>query len=431
VLFAAGAFGVVRSGSGGDGPPPVVAPVGAPSLPGAGAPGAGTLEELVDDLQVRLRAVPGDHVSWATLGLAYVQQARVTVDPSFYPRAEGALQRSLGITEADNFLAYAGLSALAAARHDFLAAKQHAERGLQINPYSAILHGALSDAQIQLGQYEAGFASVQRMVDLSPDTASLTRASYAWELRGDVVQAEALMRRALEDAPRASDRAFALHQLGQLAFNDGRLAEALELQRAALDAVPDDVAALAGKARAEAALGQVQTALDDFAAVVARAPEPGYVVEYAELLLAAGRTEEAERQFEVFRATQRLFETNGVQGDAVVAMFHADHGDPADALAAAEAGLVTNPFVAMHDAHAWALHRSGRDAEALVSIDAALGLGVRDARFHFHAGMISRSLGDDDRARRELTTALSINPEFHPLDAVTAREVLDELGGPV
>jgi Flp pilus assembly protein TadD len=84
----------------------------------------------------------------------------------------------------------------------------------------------------------------------------------------------------------------------------------------------------------------------------------------------------------------------------------------------------------MHDAHAWALHRNERDAEALAAIDRALSLGGRDARFHFHAGMISRALGDVDRARRELATALGINPEFHPLDAPRAREVLAELGGP-
>ena len=173
-------------------------------------PVGGSLDDYIASVQLRLDSLPTDHVSWATLGLAYVQQAKATVDPSYYPLAEGALATSLEVDDTDNFLAYAGLSALASARHDFALARSYAEQGLAINSYSALLHGALSDAQLQLGEYDAAFASIQTMVDLSPDTTSLSRASYAWELRGDIDQARALMQRALDDAPTPYDRAFAL-----------------------------------------------------------------------------------------------------------------------------------------------------------------------------------------------------------------------------
>src|SRR5437870_8198189 len=51
------------------------------SIRAAGAQG-------IEALQGRLRAVPQDWRAWAALGSAYVQQARITGDPTWYPRAE-------------------------------------------------------------------------------------------------------------------------------------------------------------------------------------------------------------------------------------------------------------------------------------------------------------------------------------------------------
>lgn len=232
------------------------------------------------------------------------------------------------------------------------------------------------------------------------------------------------MERALADAPTGADRAFALVQLGGLAFDQGDAAGALEHYNEALDAHSTDVAALAGKARAEAALGQVETALDHYGELVTRAPEPGYLLEYGRLLESLGRDDEAAAQYAVFEATSQLFAANGVEPDAAATLFDADRGNIDRALAEADAGLATRPFVTMHDARAWALHHAGRDREAQVAIDQALALGTRNATFHFHAGMIALALGDNATARAQLTEALAINPFFDPLSAPVARTTL-------
>jgi len=427
VLFAASAFGIVRSTDRSTATAAIsfTAPAAANGIAHVSS---ATLEQTITSLQSHLQAVPGDHVAWATLGLAYVQQAKVTVNSDYYPKAEGVLAKSLAINDDDNFLAEAGLASLANARHDFAGAKQHAVRGLQINPYSKLLYGALSDAEMQLGQYEAAFADVQRMVDLSPDTSSLSRASYTWELRGDIDQAIALMQQALDDAPTGSNRAFALFCLGELQFNSGDANAALTYYRAALDAAPGDSAALQGKAKAEAALGQNLTAIDDYATVVGQTPEPSYLIEYGELLESLGRTAEAAQQYDVFAATQALFAANGVEQDADSTLFYADHGDPERALASAERGIRSRPFIVMNDAYAWALHVNGRDAEALTQVDRALSTGMENALFYYHRGMIELALGNDAEAGRSLARALAINPQFNPLAAPIAVAALEQLG---
>src|SRR5205823_1803303 len=96
-----------------------------------------SLTRTIDSFQSALRIDPTDARRWAELGFAYVQQARVTADPTYYPKAEGVLRRSLELRPHGNFDAYAGTGSLAAARHDFAAALAWGERARALDPYSA------------------------------------------------------------------------------------------------------------------------------------------------------------------------------------------------------------------------------------------------------------------------------------------------------
>ena len=57
--------------------------------------GAGTRADAIARLQARLRIAPRDARSWAGLGSLYVEQARVTADPTWYPKADGAFAHDL------------------------------------------------------------------------------------------------------------------------------------------------------------------------------------------------------------------------------------------------------------------------------------------------------------------------------------------------
>lgn len=319
---------------------------------------------MIADLQARVDEIPNDHVAWASLGLAYVQQARVRANGDLYALADTALDTSLAVNDDDNFLAYAGHSALSSAKHDFVSAKEYAQKGLEVNGFSAILWGALSDAELQLGQYPEAFAAVQEMLELSPDTASLSRAFYTREIRGDIDEATRLMQRALDDAPTPADRSFALLHLGDLAFNAGDATAALGYYRSALDALPDSVAALAGKARAEAALGQTQTAIADYEELVGRDLEPFYTLQYGELLESIGRSDDAATQYRLYEQQETEFSAREFLPDATFTLFLADHGQPGVALTNAQRAVDTAPFIDTQDAYAWALHKNGRHEEA-------------------------------------------------------------------
>ena len=268
------------------------------------------------------------------------------------------------------------------------------------------------------------------MVDLKPGTPSLSRAEYVFELRGQADQAHAAMQRALEDATTPAEQAFTHYYLGELALARGDAQQALAEQEAGLRGDPAYPDLLEGRAKAEAALGRQDAAVRDFAAVVARVPLPQYVIEAGEYLESLGRTTEAQQDYALFAAENRLFTSNGVQLDVDPTLFYADHGQPALALRYGQAGIGLRPFLEMDDAYAWALHVNHRDAEALTWADKAMATGMRNALFAYHRGIIEKALGQHSAARHDLSQALGLNPAFNPLQAPIARRALAELGGP-
>ena len=394
----------------------------------AGQAPADQLAGSIARAQERLRAVPGDYVTWAALGSAYTERARVTADPTYYPKAEGALRRSLTLLPTGNPGALAGLGALANARHEFAAARDLAHRALRMDPYSADAYGDLADAQTQLGNPLAATDAIQHMLDLRPGLAAYARASYDLEQQGRLSDAAALMRRALGDAVDPADIAFCRYQLGELAWRTGRLNDAQTEYADGQTADPAYLPLLSGQARVAAARGQTAAALADYAELTARYPSPGYLMEYANLLRASGQPARADQQLALAAAALRLFEANGGTDDLGVAQLALAEGHSRQAVIAAKREWSRRHFADVADVLSWALHQSGADAEAISYAQQAGTLGAQNSGYLFHLGMIELSLGRNGDARRDLSAALALNPHFSPLDAPVAAAVLNRLG---
>ncbi|CAM5569265.1 hypothetical protein SALBM311S_02062 [Streptomyces alboniger] len=151
LLAVALTAGAIVVGAARDGGGTAVAPASAALSPALLT--SGDIDTSITALQAHLRTQPRDFSGWATLGLAYVEQARTKGDPSRYPQAERALKHSLDL-EPDNDQALAGRAALAAARHDFEDALKYADRALEQNPYSERALSTRIDALVELGRYD-------------------------------------------------------------------------------------------------------------------------------------------------------------------------------------------------------------------------------------------------------------------------------------
>jgi tetratricopeptide (TPR) repeat protein len=426
-LFAAGAVGL--SSLLREEPPAVVAPDTSRSLVGSPVISGGSLQQLIGQLQDRLRVVPEDWRSFASLGLAYVQQARITADPSYYPKAEGSLQRSLELQPAENFESLMGLGVLALARHDFPAALSYGEEARDLNPYNGPVYGVIGDALLEMGRYDQAFQAFQDMVDRRPDLSSYARVSYARELQGDVPGAIEAMELALDSAAGApEDAAWVSYQLAELYFNSGRLDQAERYYADGTRLAPQFVPPYAGLAKVAWARGQTGKAIRGYRFVVERYPAVEFVIALGDLYALTGQAELAQQQFDLVGVQEALFRANGVNTDLEFALFHADHGtDLTEALRRARAEYAKRQSVHVADALAWTLYANGRYREAMGYSEEALSLGYRNASFHFHAGMIALSLGHKDVARDHLEQALDVNPHFSIPFAQVADRALAEL----
>ncbi|GAA3043228.1 hypothetical protein GCM10020229_63110 [Kitasatospora albolonga] len=201
------------------------------------------------------RRRPEDAAAWAEVGLAAVEQARTSLDAGGLDLAERALARSLELKPEANYAAVVGSGALANARHEFGAAREHGLRATAMAPERAAAYAVLADAELELGDYPAATAATQRLLDLAPTAAALVRAAQDLQAHGRRAEAQLALERALEAAGPAGERAFCARRLGDLAWEDGRLTEADGRYREALAARTDDAAAAFGLARTAAPRG--------------------------------------------------------------------------------------------------------------------------------------------------------------------------------
>ncbi len=429
VVLAGGVFTALRMREGGDDGRAAIPPEAAALYQGSAAR-RGSTDATIETLQSRLSKRQSDPTVLAQLGAAYLQKVRETGNPTYYRKAETALNQSLK-AEPDNGEALSGMGALALARHQFGEALEWGQRAIKVNPYRAANYGIAGDALIELGRYDEAVGTIQKMVDTRPDLASYARVSYLRELYGKTDSAIEGMQRAVRaGGPAVENTSYVRVQLGNLHFNSGRLDEAEREYNLTLQRYPGYGPAQAGLAYVKAAGGDDAAAIELFTKAVEAIPLPEYVIALGDLYTRAGRTDEAARQYELVRAIEKLFAANGTDVDVETALFDADHErDPSATLARARDGYDRRPSIHAADVLAWSLYKAGQPEEAEGYARQALRLGTKDSLKLYHAGMIAKALGKTDDARAYLGQALATNPNFSILHAATARDTLAALGG--
>jgi tetratricopeptide (TPR) repeat protein len=397
----------------------------------AASTGLQQLQVAITSLQARLQGNPTDAAALSSLGLAYLQEARLTVNPSYYTKADEVLRKSIAIDRKNNFQGLLGMGILAGARHRFDLALKWGTRAQHENPYNADVRGLITDALIELGRYRAAEKELQKMVDLRPGLSSLARISYYRELHGDLHGATHAMAAAFRDAGGSGqDAAWASFQLGDLQFIAGHLGRADYMYRRGRYLDPSYYLPKVGIAKVAAARGHLHRAARILKSVTATYPAPIYVMLYGDILRAEGLRAQANRQYDLVRAEQRLFSANGVVPDTEMMIFFADHHQRlAQTLREARREYAKRPSVRVADALSWVLYANGKYAQAARYTHQALRLGSVDPTYYLHAGMIAKALGERGLALRYLRRAVRLNPHFSVRYAPQAVRAIHSLKG--
>ena len=275
-------------------------------------------ERAIPQLQEKLKADPKNADLNASLGQAYLQKARETGDPSYYTKSEGLFALALA-SKPDHVEALIGKASLAMSRHQFELARDVARRAAALNPYSAGARGILTDAYVQLRDYDNAVRTLDEMVRLKPNLSSYSRISYMRELKGDSAGAIQAMAMAIQaGAPDGENTAWCIVQLGNLYLNSGRPATAEVAYRAALRRFPKYVHAYAGLAKVATARKDFDSAVDYYQKAIEAVPAPEFLIGLSSVYQKMGRTEDARAQLQLVSNIKKVYEANGVSMDAEI-----------------------------------------------------------------------------------------------------------------
>ena len=369
---------------------------------------------------------PKNYEAFNALALAQSRRARETSDVKFYAAAEESLKESFAISP-DNFDGKRIEVWLLLGKHEFAAAREEALKLNRRMPDDVMVYGFLTDANAELGNYDEAEKSAQLMLDLRPgNSPGVSRAAYLRELFGDVDGALELMNMALQSTSpgEAEDAAWILSQIGHLQLSVGRIADAETSLQQALARFPGYHYALGNLAKVRIVQKRYDEAVELLRQRYQAAPHAENLYDLAEALQSAGRTEEAKSAFGEFEPKSLLESDRGDNSNRELIFYYTDHAhQPLKGLEVARKEFARRHDVYTLDAYAWALHVNGEDQEARLQIEAALRVGIRDAKLIRHAGEIALALGYRSAAQKYLRQAADLNA----IDSDLARTTLAQL----
>ena len=376
---------------------------------------------------VKARLNPADGAAWTNLGDTLMQKARETANPTYYDHAERVYGNALA-HNAQNSDAMTGMAWVNGERHIFDKSIEWANKAIAINPKNNIAFGLIGDAQVELGDYEGAYKSLQTMLDIRPDLSSYSRGAYLLYLTGDNRKARWLMSKAiLSGAPYAENTAWCRAQLGQILLSDGNLLAAEQVLKESMKLTPNNVQVLAAMAKVKTARKDYRGAIALYEKINAQTPQHNATVALGDLYTVMGDKTNADKAYaEVLALHER---NKGTLHDHMqLAQFYADHDqNPVEAVRLAEEHKTTgNVFEA--DILAWAYYQNGQYEDAQKAITTAMRYHTPDAKMLYHAGMIALKRNDLPNGRKMIYQALSVNPDFNVLASAKAAETLKVLG---
>lgn len=394
------------------------------------------LTELNRTITVLAERAPerGESLEYRRLGDLYVTKADITGDLGDYRQAITAFQSAVAINPTgveDRFSLASTLLTL----HEFKKADELVQQLVAEDPENPEILALAGDTALERGDLAAARVHYDALAALVADDPAVTvRLANLAYVTGQPAVAQSLAAEVVDRAASLPDEEMAFFHsfAGSVGFLTGDLDSAEFHHQAAAALTPGDQGALGELARVRAAVGEYDSAIELLEQANEIQPEPDHLTRLADLYAITGTASD--------ETIQRLFDegTDLATQDAdysrawarLHAQFLLDHErDLDEALRIAERDLEQRQDAGAWDLYAWALFHQGRFDEARAASDKALGTGVVNAAYLYHAGSISAALGEPERAASELRLALDLNPGFEPVHGAKAEALLADVGG--
>jgi len=377
--------------------------------------------------QKLIEQMPDSPVGYSRIAFLYIKKARETGDFSLNSKAESAVDKSIEI-KSDDAVARKLKASLQLTFHRFDKALELGKELEKEFPKDAFVLGVLTDANFELGNYDAAFEYGQKMIDTKPNTSSYARAAHLRSFDGEHDGSVELYKTAARSADPTDKetQSWCLVQLGDELWKYGKYAEAEKVYDEALVNFPNYYLALAAKGKARASLGDFENAIKILTDANNRVPNVETAILLGDIYMKTGDAEKAKQQYDLVEVIEKKIGVNNDQKR--LAMMWADQNIRLDeALEITQREHEMRKDILTADAYAWVLYKKGNFAEAKKASVEAMKLKSNDARILYHAGMIEKELGNKSEAVKFLKKALETNPKFDLLQAEIAQKTLQEL----
>src|SRR6478672_1894399 len=129
---------------------------------------------------------PQDLKTAIALANTYILEGRASGNVAYYDKAAMSVIEKILKQEASHYEAICLKALVELSQHHFAEGLATATRAVTINPNSAFAYGLLTDAHIEMGNYDDAVAAADKMVSFRPDLRSYSRISYLREIHGDL-----------------------------------------------------------------------------------------------------------------------------------------------------------------------------------------------------------------------------------------------------
>lgn len=371
-------------------------------------------------LEALARETPSDDAeAQARLATELLREAQRSGEARLYPHVLRAARRSLALDAGRTDAARLVLAALQETQQYeelLTTARAFSEQ----HPSEPFFVGAIGDAALELGRYDAAEAAYQRLKNLEPSLATSTRLGRLRRVKGDARGAlETLKPARTLSAGEPVAVAHALCEMGEayLALGDADIA--LEAFSVALSRDAHSARAHAGRGHVLRMRGENEDAIAAYNAALRARPLPATRALLADALTAAGWTAEASAHYE--HALEESRERD-VRFHTQLLLDLGRELPRAETLARAE--YARRQDVYTEGLLAYALVLNGKVDEAHDAASHALRMGTQDARLSYVAGLVASARGEDRAARRHLSEALQAFPPLPPALHARARTLL-------
>lgn len=371
----------------------------------------------IQKLLADIRSNPNNLKSKLQLAFAYISESRVTGNHAYYDKAALQLIEDILDERPDDYEALCAKSTVLLSQHHFADALTIGQMVVKENSSSAFGYGILTDANVELGNYDEAIKCADKMVSLRPDIRSYSRVSYLREIYGDYDGAIDAMKMAIDaGVPGAEQTEWARVYTGHLYELTGKYPEAQNQYQQSLYHRPQYAFALAGMGRIEKSKRNFKEALNYFNQAKFSVTDYSFNDECADVYRAMLKPIEADNELK--QAIEMLSAGNGKESEAA----HGHYSDRELALlylksyrydlalqhAMTEYNRRPNN-IDVNQTLAWVHYRRGEYADANKNIDVAMKTKSKNPILLFQAGLIKAKSGNMAEGNKLIQQSLAIN----------------------